>query len=324
MGIKYLNTFIKKICSNSYQKEDIEKYKNKKIVVDASIYLYKFSVGNMLIENFYLLISIFLQYNIIPIFVFDGKPTVEKYDIIQKRKEERQMNKDKYEKLLEFLNDNVLSVKERKKLLNEIEIIKKKIVKVKKEDIMIVKELMTAFGVTFIESDEEADGLCSYLVKTGKADVCMSDDTDMFLYNCPLVIKDLDMVQKTVVEYNTRSVLQEMKLSIDNFIEIMVVTGTDYNVNNNLNLKEVYSSYKKYRKRKDRSECFYDWLEREKKMTVNKEELNNVKKMFVIDNSKYRDIIKNIVFVNKEKNVENIESILSNYEIVYNDSLNSG
>ena len=59
-------------------------------------------------------------------------------------------------------------------------------------------------------------------------------------------------------------------------------------------------------------------------MTVNKEELNNVKKMFVIDNSKYRDIIKNILFVNKEKNVEKIESILSNHEIVYTDSLNSG
>jgi len=133
MGIKYLNTFVKKVCSNySYNKVDIEKYQNKKIVIDSSIYLYKFSVGNMLIENFYLLISIFLKYNIIPIFVFDGKPAVEKYDVIQKRKEERLMNKEKYDKLLEFLNDNVLSAKERKKLLNEIEVIKKKIVKVKR------------------------------------------------------------------------------------------------------------------------------------------------------------------------------------------------
>ena len=318
MGIKYLNTFVKKVCSNySYNKVDIEKYQNKKIVIDSSIYLYKFSVGNMLIENFYLLISIFLKYNIIPIFVFDGKPAVEKYDVIQKRKEERLMNKEKYDKLLEFLNDNVLSAKERKKLLNEIEVIKKKIVKVKREDIAIVKDLMTAFGVTFIECEGEADGFCSYLVKTGKADVCLSDDTDMFLYNCPLVIKDLDIVNKTVVEYNTKNILEEMKLSIRNFIEIMVVTGTDYNVNNNLNLRDVYNGFKRYRRRKDRSEQFYDWLEKDKGIELNKEELENVKKMFSINATKYKELLNDIEIVNKEKNVEKIESILSDYEIEY-------
>jgi len=318
MGIKYLNTFVKKVCSNySYNKVDIEKYQNKKIVIDSSIYLYKFSVGNMLIENFYLLISIFLKYNIIPIFVFDGKPAVEKYDVIQKRKEERLMNKEKYDKLLEFLNDNVLSAKERKKLLNEIEVIKKKIVKVKREDIAIVKDLMKAFGVTFIECEGEADGFCSYLVKTGKADVCLSDDTDMFLYNCPLVIKDLDIVNKTVVEYNTKNILEEMKLSIRNFIEIMVVTGTDYNVNNNLNLRDVYNGFKRYRRRKDRSEQFYDWLEKDKGIELNKEELENVKKMFSINATKYKELLNDIEIVNKEKNVKKIESILSDYEIEY-------
>ena len=41
---------------------------------------------NALLENFYLMISIFREYNIIPLFVFDGKPPKEKNDLLKNAK----------------------------------------------------------------------------------------------------------------------------------------------------------------------------------------------------------------------------------------------
>ena len=77
------------------------------------------------------------------------------------------------------------------------------------------------------------------------------------------------------------------------------------------------NGFKRYRRRKDRSEQFYDWLEKDKGIELNKEELENVKKMFSINATKYKELLNDIEIVNKEKNVEKIESILSDYEIEY-------
>jgi len=62
----------------------------KKIVVDISIYLYKYEAENALLENMYVMLSIFSYYNIIPIFIFDGKPPPEKKALLQKRKEDKE------------------------------------------------------------------------------------------------------------------------------------------------------------------------------------------------------------------------------------------
>ena len=60
MGIKNLNSYIKRKCINfSIQTRNLSDYKNKKIVVDASIYLYKYSVDNELIENIYTMVTLF-------------------------------------------------------------------------------------------------------------------------------------------------------------------------------------------------------------------------------------------------------------------------
>ena len=42
--------------------------------------------------------------------------------------------------------------------------LKKKFIRIKKQDIINVQNLMDAFGVTYIEADGEADGVCAKLV----------------------------------------------------------------------------------------------------------------------------------------------------------------
>ena len=80
MGIRYLNKLFREECKNkdAIKITHMSQLSGKKIAVDISIYLYKFVSDDQLIENMYLLLSIFRYYNIIPIFVFDGKPPAEK------------------------------------------------------------------------------------------------------------------------------------------------------------------------------------------------------------------------------------------------------
>ena len=49
MGIKNLNNYISNNCKNSLKNITFYNLKNKVIVVDTSIYLYKFKSENMLI-----------------------------------------------------------------------------------------------------------------------------------------------------------------------------------------------------------------------------------------------------------------------------------
>lgn len=84
MGIKHLNRYIQTQCKSSIKQIHLSELTNKKIVIDTSIYLYRYASDNTLLENFYLMISIFRQYNIIPLFIFDGKPPKEKKDLLKK------------------------------------------------------------------------------------------------------------------------------------------------------------------------------------------------------------------------------------------------
>lgn len=94
MGIKYLNKFIWDNCSGrSIKKSNISEYSGKTIVVDVSIYLYKFVGDNALLENIYLMVSIFKHHNVTLVFVFDGKPPIEKKELIVQRRIKKKRRK---------------------------------------------------------------------------------------------------------------------------------------------------------------------------------------------------------------------------------------
>ena len=76
MGIKHLNRFLKENASNSMKLINVSELSGKKIAVDISIYMYRYASDNNLIENIYLMLAVFRYYNIIPIFIFDGKPPI--------------------------------------------------------------------------------------------------------------------------------------------------------------------------------------------------------------------------------------------------------
>ena len=100
-----LNKFLQDKCKTSISFINLSELSGKRIAVDISIYLYKFLSDNALLENLYLMISIFREHKITPIFVFDGKPPVEKNDTIAFRKKTKMNAREEYYRLKQILHD---------------------------------------------------------------------------------------------------------------------------------------------------------------------------------------------------------------------------
>ena len=168
MGIKHLNRYLQTNCKTGISKIPLNDLRGKKIAIDTSIYLYRFQGENALLENFYLMISIFREYNITPLFIFDGKPPKEKYNLIKKRKTDKKQAEIKYNELNnelenklqeEHKTDNIelyetIEIKTLKTNMNRL---KKEFIKIQQSDIENVKCLFQAYGVTYIEALGEAD-----------------------------------------------------------------------------------------------------------------------------------------------------------------------
>ena len=265
MGIQFLNRFLKENAPNSIKLTSISDLSGKKIAIDISIYMYKYASENNLIENMYLMLSIFRHYNITPIFVFDGKPPTEKKELLKKRREDKDSAQEEYNNLKTKLDNHDIDYNEKLDILNNMDILKKKFVHICKNDIENIKKLIRAYGATYYDAPGEADELCAMLTIKGKVWGCLSEDMDMFVYGCTRVIRYFSLLNHTIVLYEMKGILEELGITQKELREICVLTGTDYNINNkSQTLYTTLKWFKKFLKEKkkyyENNLGFYDWL----------------------------------------------------------------
>jgi flap endonuclease-1 len=236
----------------------------KRIAIDVSIYLYKFTGDGALLENMYLMLSIFRHYRIIPVFIFDGKPPDEKRELLDQRKQDKCLAKLEYNKLRAQLEtDKSLDNDEKQDISNAMDILKKQFIYVQKDEILKVKELMRAFGVSYFDARGEADELCALLAIKKKVWACLSEDMDLFVYGCPRVLRYFSLIKHNAIIYHSYKIFEELGLSEKEFRQICILSGTDYNIQSSKNT-DLYSTlklFKKYQKRaNDENIDFYEWL----------------------------------------------------------------
>jgi flap endonuclease-1 len=258
MGIKFLNQFLRNKCNNSIAKINIADLTNKKIAVDISIYLYKYEGTDTLLENIYLMLSIFRHHNIIPVFIFDGKPPPEKNELLKKRQEDKAAAKNEYNKLKEQIELNGLSDDEKQEMIISMDQLKKQFVYMNHKKIEKVKELIRAYGATYYDAPGEADELCALLVNTNKVWACLSEDMDLFVYGCKRVLRYISLNNQTAILYYTKGILKELNMNQKELKEICVLSGTDYNINV-LNLFDIIKLFYKFKQALP-NQPFYDWL----------------------------------------------------------------
>ena len=312
MGIKYLNRFLQNNCKNSIKKIALTQLSNKKIVIDTSIYMYKFLTDGVLLENMYLLISLLRKYNIAPLFVFDGKPPKEKNQLLQQRKENKRIAENKYKELEE--NITICSEKDKQKLTDEMNNLKKDFVRLNHKDIQNVKELIQSMGVSYIEAPGEADILCAKLVNKNLAYACLSEDMDMFVYGCKRVLRYLSLINSTTIMYDLKEILVEINIPFNDFKNICIISGTDYNIENNTNLNTTLKYYKKFNKSNETN--FINWLT-ENTSYINEDEVREIYQLFNLNNVLELKSCLETKIKNTDINISILKTILEKEDFIF-------
>jgi len=321
MGIKNLNRYLRDNCKNSINCINIKELKGKKIAVDISIYLYKYETEGLLLENMYLMLSIFICNNITPIFIFDGKPPPEKYSLLKKRKENKKEAQLEYDKLKSQLSEKI-NDDAKQELIYNMDVLKKQFVSITQEKINVIKKLIIYFGATYYDAIGEADELCAMLVNSKMAWCCMSEDMDMFVYGCKRVLRYFSLMNQTVVLYHMKGILQELNMKENEFKEICILSGTDYNINtiDNMDLFTVLELFNDFKNKggnddenENVNETFYNWFIANTKYNLNLELLNKITNMFDLSseyNAEKINGFKKIKIINSHINKLQIQNIM--------------
>jgi 5'-3' exonuclease len=182
-----------------------------------------------------------------------------------------------------------------------------------KEKTEKVKELIRNYGATYYDAPREADELCAMLVINKVVWACLSEDMDMFVYGCTRVIRYFSLMNHTGILYYTKGILEELELTQNEFREICILSGTDYNIENNKNIN-IFMIMKYHKKYKDtnKSQGFYNWLHETTDICIDFELLEKINDMFNIKKQKHLEEYKKISITNTIINYNGLEDILKN------------
>eukprot|EP00245_Coleochaete_scutata_P005594 TRINITY_DN19256_c0_g1_i1.p1 TRINITY_DN19256_c0_g1~~TRINITY_DN19256_c0_g1_i1.p1 ORF type:complete len:390 (+),score=95.80 TRINITY_DN19256_c0_g1_i1:87-1256(+) len=235
MGIKGLTKLLADNAPKSMKEQKFESYFGRKIAIDASMSIYQFlivvgRVGSDLLTNeagevtshlqgmFTRTIRI-LEAGIKPVYVFDGKPPDLKKAELDKRYARRE---DATENLGAALEAGEAA---------DIEKYSKRTVKVTRQHNEDCRKLLRLMGVPVVEAPCEAEAECASICKQGKVFAVASEDMDSLTFGSPVFLRHLmepTSRKMPVMEFDVKKVLEELELSMDQFIDLCILLGCDY------------------------------------------------------------------------------------------------
>lgn len=281
MGIKGL----KKFLIDKYQlvkQTHLSAYTGQRVAIDASGIIYKLKIinPNKWLDSFIHYCVAFKKFDISSIFVFDGKPPIEKMEEMKKRKEAKNKQEERVfllETAIErYHNEGIIdSVLEKEMsdyqsslakpvadLLGKssqakinINYLESKLIKlsqgipkINSEDIELIKQFLDLAGLPFVQAPGEAEVYCAYLYKIGHVKVVFSNDTDNLVHGVENLIFDLNPYSFVCESIKLSEVLSALELHFPEFVDFCIMCETDYNQNiRGVGIITSYGHIKKYR-----------------------------------------------------------------------------
>jgi 5'-3' exonuclease len=282
-------------------------------------------------EQVYHLLCLFLKYKIYAIFIFDGKSPPEKSNVIHNRYMQKKEAESKYDEIQRNLLAMDKNSGEYMSACRELIYLQKKMVRLRSEHIVQSKELMCAFGFAYYDAPGESDQLCAHFVKSGAAWACLSDDMDMFLLDCPRVLRIMSVANHTWTLYHTASIFKELDISLQDLREIVVMCGSsDYNYDmvSFPSIKNMFSvyyrEYKKWKK-ENMDISFYAWyMKTHDKMENNMpaEKMSHLCSLFNTTNcanilQPFCDLFSCDRLKNNQMKLESLKRIMENHGFIF-------
>ncbi|XRO75535.1 flap endonuclease-1 [Methanocaldococcus sp. 28A] len=226
MGVQFGDFIPKKIIS-------FEDLKGKKVAIDGMNALYQFLTSIRLKDGsplrnrkgeitsayngvFYKTIHL-LENDITPIWVFDGEPPKLKE---KTRKFRREMKEKAEIKMKEAIKKE--NFEEAAKYAKRVSYLTPKIVE-------NCKYLLSLMGIPYVEAPSEGEAQASYMAKKGDVWAVVSQDYDALLYGSPRVVRNLTTTKEMPELIELNEVLEDLRISLDDLIDIAIFMGTDYN-----------------------------------------------------------------------------------------------
>lgn len=236
MGIKGLTKLINDLAPRAIRETKIESYFGRKIALDASMAMYQFMIATRIGDGTVTLTNAdgevtshlsgllsrtirMLEVGIKPVWVFDGKAPDLKRGELDRRKEKRAEASAALDAAKEAGDEE------------EVRAQAKRLVSVTREMNEDAKKMLRLMGVPVIESATEAEAQCAVLCKAGKVYGVGSEDMDTLTFGSTKLIRNLnrsEALKLPVLEISLDSVLEDLKMTMDQFIDLCVLMGCDY------------------------------------------------------------------------------------------------
>jgi len=232
---------LKDEAPNSFKETNRKTYANKIIAIDISMQLYQFLVqikmenergfsqalrsenGDVTSHLMGILnrTVTLMELGIRPVYVFDGKPPALKMKELVKRKELKLKAQEKYDALVEVEEVN-------ESVIDEMNKMAKRNVTITPEQINDTKRLLDCMGIPWIQAPSEAEAQCAKLVSSGKVHATGTEDMDCLTFGSTIMLKNLTDSKKNVIEISLAHVLNDMKLTREQFVDFCILCGCDY------------------------------------------------------------------------------------------------
>jgi len=224
MGVKGLYSYLRHY-RRSFQPADDKTIAPLRIGVDAMSFFYRYK--NYYSESFSWLDAMKANGHTI-IFVFDGKPPVEKQLEVKERKDARDGAEKQAVAIRDYLNDTTLDKKERELLEMSLDRLEYQAWHLTREIRHAIQDALRARSIVFFKASQEADDVLSDLAKHKKIDVVLSTDMDFLLSGVQrLWIPQGLTMAHMVEEIQFDEVLREEGLTAEQFRDAAILCGVE-------------------------------------------------------------------------------------------------
>jgi 5'-3' exonuclease len=199
--------------------------------IDANNFVHKFLCNRepkCFLNSITTMVHNLIKYNIIPVFVFDGKPLTDKQDELKRRAGQRSVAQKRVEELeVEFTKAS--SIAEKKQLMGRIISYKNQLVRITNEHVKLVKKLLRIFRLPFIDAPNDAEALACYLNKVGKVDLVITEDSDCLVFGCKYLLRGFSNRKFSGFElFVTKDTREGLGFTQHQMIDLAILLGNDY------------------------------------------------------------------------------------------------
>ncbi|XP_040912078.1 probable flap endonuclease 1 homolog isoform X2 [Toxotes jaculatrix] len=201
MGILKLADLIRSDAPDAISYKDISDYTGKIIALDTSIVMNQFRAATPTLSpltGLFFRTLTFLEHDIKPVFVFDGKPPGEKKTVLEKRAKAAGWSSTNHTGTASAQTKDCL-------------------------------HLLKLLGVPFIQAPGDGEAHCAQLVRAGTVDAVASEDMDTLPFGANILIRQLNAKRDSeVIEYSLPKLLEKLQISHEEFVDLCILLGCDY------------------------------------------------------------------------------------------------